>query len=151
MHFLDVLKERGFVQDISDENEIRKLKPPACFYVGFDPTAPSLQIGNLVPLIASIHLAQAGLAPLILFGGSTGAIGDPSGKNEERKLLPREVLDQNIERQVAQTKRLFEQFDLKPQFVNNLDWTKDVSVLDFLRDVGKFVTVNYTDQRCQRT
>lgn len=143
MNILEILKARSLVQDISDEALINNLPKGTSFYVGFDPTAPSLQIGNLVPLLSAIHLGQAGYKPIILFGGSTGAIGDPSGKNEERKLLEREVLDQNVLTQKKQVSELFGKFGIEFSFVNNLDWTKEVSLLDFLRDVGKYLTVSY--------
>lgn len=140
---IETLSGRGLIQDSSDESVINSLAAGDAFYIGFDPTAPSLQIGNLVPLIVSTHLAQAGLTPIILFGGATGAIGDPSGKSEERKLLSREVLDANIVNQQQKAVEIMGRMDVTPTFVNNLDWTRDVSILDFLRDVGKHFTVNY--------
>ena len=143
MHFIEELTWRGLIQDVSDPAGIKKVGAGDTFYVGFDPTAVSLQIGNLIPLIVAMHLGRAGLKPLILFGGATGAIGDPSGRSSERQLLPREVIDRNVANQVRQVETLFSRVDVKPEFVNNFDWTKDVSVLEFLRDVGKHFTVNY--------
>ena len=143
MSILNELDWRGLIQDISDREKVESLPAGTPFYVGFDPTAPSLQVGNLVPLITLLHLGRAGLKPIVLFGGATGAIGDPSGKSEERKLLPQEVIDANIATQVAQTKNLLGKFNIEPTFVNNIDWTAPVSFLDFLRDVGKYLTVNY--------
>lgn len=143
MKIIDELLLRGLIQDISDEGLLRSLKAGDTFYVGFDPTAPSLQVGNLVPLVTAIHLAKAGLKPLILFGGATGSIGDPSGKSEERKLLSREELDKNVRHQTAQAKALFARVGVEAEFINNLDWTQDLTLLDFLRDVGKHFTVNY--------
>lgn len=142
-NWLTELEWRGLLQDVSDQNELTKLAAPASFYVGFDPTAPYLQLGNLIPLIASIHIARAGLRPLILFGGATGSIGDPSGRSSERQLLPLETIAQNVESQSAKTKEIFGRCKLEVQFVNNIDWTKQVTLLDFLRDVGKHFTVNY--------
>lgn len=143
MPFIDNLIAQKLIQDTSDIEALRALKSGDGFYVGFDPTAPSLQVGNLVPLIMSLKLAKEGLRPIILFGGSTGAIGDPSGKNAERVLLEREVLDKNIAFQSEQVRTMFAREKVQPDFVNNLDWTKNISVLDFLRDVGKHFTVNY--------
>ena len=137
------LKNRGLIFEKSDERLFSELKPGDAFYIGFDPTAPYLQIGNLVPLVVSLHLARSGLKPIILFGGATGAIGDPSGRNEERKLLPRETIDANIARQSSKVREIFGRVGVEAKFVNNFDWTKDVTIIDFLRDVGKHFTVNY--------
>jgi tyrosyl-tRNA synthetase len=144
MSIFEQLKSAGLVQDVSDEAEANKLKANDRFYVGFDPTAVSLQVGNLVPLIVSIKLAKAGLHPFILFGGSTGAIGDPSGRSAERSsLLDRDTIEKNIAHQTNQAKKLFSYVNVSPTFVNNFEWTKDVDVMTFLRDVGKHFTVNY--------
>ncbi|MBX7139270.1 MAG: tyrosine--tRNA ligase [Oligoflexia bacterium] len=143
MDFVDHLKARGLIQDISDEAGLRKLPQGTPFYVGFDPTAPSLQLGNMVPLIAAMHLGRAGLKPIILFGGATGSIGDPGGRSSERQLQAIETTNANLERHKAQVSRIFDRAGVKAEFANNMDWTKDVSVLDFLRDVGKHFTVNY--------
>lgn len=143
MHFFEELIKRGLVQDYLDIETMRTLRPGDSFYVGFDPTAPSLQIGNLVPLMMVVRLGKLGLRPIILFGGATGAIGDPSGKNEERQLLDRSVIDQNIETQTRQVEELLAREGVEASFVNNFDWTKGVDVLTFLRDVGKHFTVNY--------
>ncbi len=143
MDILTDLRWRNLVQDTSDPEQIPILSKGTTFYVGFDPTAPSLQVGNLVPLLVSAHLAKQGLKPLILFGGSTGAIGDPSGKNKERQLLSKEELAANVEFQKQQVSEIYSRLSLKAEFVNNLDWTKDVTLLEFLRDYGKHFTVNY--------
>lgn len=137
------LQESGLVQDFSDLEALTKINKGDAFYVGFDPTAVSLQIGNLVPLVASVKLAKAGLKPYILFGGATGAIGDPSGRSTERQLLDRSVIDENIAKQTAQAKFIFNQIGVEPVFVNNFDWTHKIDVLSFLRDIGKHFTVNY--------
>jgi len=147
MHFIEILRERGLIHDESDQEGIRNLGPGDSFYVGFDPTARSLQIGNLVPLIVTLHLAKAGLKPIILFGGATGLIGDPSGKSEERKLLPEETIAQNVETQTLQVKTIFGRHGVEAQFVNNLDWMNELSVLKFLRDAGKYITVGYMLQK----
>jgi tyrosyl-tRNA synthetase len=146
--FMNVLEEltwRGLIQDISDPEALSKLKPGDAFYIGFDPTAPSFQVGNLVPLIVSIHLTKAGLKPILLFGGATGMIGDPGGKSAERNLLPLEQVAENVQRQQKQASGLWRHAGatVTPDVVNNLDWTKEISLLSFLRDVGKHFTVNY--------
>jgi tyrosyl-tRNA synthetase len=145
MQLHDELQWRGLIQDTSDPELFSKLRAGDSFYIGFDPTAPSLQVGNLVPLIVSIHLTRAGYNPILLFGGATGMIGDPGGRSAERNLLPLEQVAKNVQLQEAQAKKLWESAGLSraPQFVNNLEWTKDVSVLTFLRDIGKHFTVNY--------
>lgn len=146
MDWLSELTWRGLLQDSSDIDGARKLTDTS-FYCGFDPTAPSLQVGNLVPTIASIHLARAGLKPIVLLGGATGAIGDPSGKNAERTLLEREIVDQNVAIQKEQFTTLFGRFNITPTFVNNLDWFKEIKFIDFLRDIGKFFTMGYMLQK----
>jgi tyrosyl-tRNA synthetase len=145
MNISQELHWRGLLQDTSDSELFSKLRSGDAFYVGFDPTAPSLQVGNLVPLLVSIHLTRAGYVPILLFGGATGMIGDPGGKSAERNLLPLEQIAENVQLQEAQAKKLWKRAGLSstPEVVNNLDWTKDVSVLTFLRDVGKHFTVNY--------
>lgn len=143
MGILTSLRERELVQDISDTDDLKGLSKGDGCYVGLDPTAPSLQIGNLVPLLVSIHLGRAGLKPLILFGGATGSIGDPSGKSEERQLLPRETIEENVTRQRQKALEIFNRAGVHLEFVNNWDWTHSVSILDFLRDIGKHFTVNY--------
>ncbi len=145
MNVLEELTWRGLIQDISDPEALSKLKPGDAFYIGFDPTAPSFQVGNLVPLIVSIHLTKAGLKPILLFGGATGMIGDPGGKSAERNLLPLEQVAENVQRQQKQASGLWRQAGatVTPDVVNNLDWTKEISLLSFLRDVGKHFTVNY--------
>ncbi len=145
MNLRDELTWRGLLQDTSDPELFSKIRPGDSFYIGFDPTAPSLQVGNLVPLIVSIHLTRAGYGPILLFGGATGMIGDPGGKSAERNLLPLEQVAKNVQLQEAQAVKLWESAGLSytPKVVNNLEWTKDVGVLAFLRDVGKHFTVNY--------
>lgn len=143
MSFLKTLQERGLIQDISDENGLAALPKGTSCYVGFDPSARSLQLGNLVALITLIHMARAGFKPVILFGGATGSIGDPSGKNAERNLLPMEAIEQNLLHQTQQATNIFERVGVSAEFVNNYDWTKEVDVLSFLRDIGKYFTVNY--------
>lgn len=144
MDIIDTLSSRGLIQDVSDAEGIRKLQPGDGFYVGFDPTAPSLQLGNLVPIMGIIHLSRFKLKPIVIFGGATGSIGDPSGKSNERQLMSSEVIEQNLARQKEQMRAILERAGVKDfVFLNNIDWTKNVSVLDFLRDTGKYFTLNY--------
>lgn len=143
MSFLDELEWRGLIQDLSDRDGLSKLPSGTAFYLGMDPSAASLQIGNLVPIIVSLHLAKAGLKPIMLFGGSTGSIGDPSGKRTERQLLDRATIDENVKKHSAKVQEIFSRAQLKADFVNNYDWTAGVSILDFLREVGKHFTINY--------
>ena len=142
MHFYKELKKRGLIQEVSDETKVKELVS-GTFYCGFDPTAPSLQIGNLVPMIVMAHIARAGLEPIALFGGATGAIGDPSGKASERQLLSRDAINQNIESQQHQFQKIFDRLGLKVKFVNNFEWIQKISTIDFLREYGKYFTVNY--------
>ena len=114
-------------------------------YIGFDPTADSLHIGNMVPVMLLTHLQRAGHKPIVLVGGATGMVGDPSGKDDERKLLDVETINKNI---AAQTKQLskFLDFDCgenSAEVVNNYDWFKDFNFLDFIREAGKHITINY--------
>ena len=141
---LETLQDSELIQDFSDEAGLKALKKGDKFYVGFDPTAASLQVGNLVPIMVSMKLAKLGLQPVILFGGATGAIGDPSGRSAERsQLLERDVITANVERQKKQITDIFASIEVQPEFVNNFDWTNSIDVLSFLRDVGKHFTVNY--------
>lgn len=141
----DEFSWRGLLQDMSDPQAFSKLKAGDACYVGFDPTAPSLQVGNLVQLIVSIHLTKAGLKPILLFGGATGMIGDPGGRSAERNLMSLDDVARNVELQENQAKALWRNAGVSavPEIVNNIDWTRDVSYLSFLRDVGKHFTVNY--------
>ena len=140
------LQWRGMVQDIMPGTEEQLNKEMTTGYIGFDPTADSLHIGNLVPIILLIHLQKCGHKPIALIGGATGMVGDPSGKSEERNLLSEETLNHNI----ACVKKQLEKFlDFKTgeanaaEMANNYDWFKDFTFLNFIRDVGKHITVNY--------
>lgn len=137
------LEWRGLLQECSDREAVAKLSAADSFYVGYDPTAPSLQLGNLVPMVASLHLARSGVSCIQLFGGATGAIGDPSGKRQERQLLSREDIVRNVTNHKRIASQIFERAGVKAEFVDNFEWTKDMSVIEFLRDVGKHFTVNY--------
>lgn len=143
MNWFNDLQARGAVFDVTDPEIAQKLTPQDSFYVGVDPTAPYLQLGNLIALITIARIAKGGIKPIILFGGATGAIGDPSGKSSERTLLEQETLLKNMETQKKAATTLFERLGCNPSFVDNATWTKDVTILEFLRDIGKYFTVNY--------
>ncbi len=146
MSILDELAWRGLINDCTDTEALtqRLGKGPTVLYCGFDPTADSLHVGNLVPLIALRRFQNDGHVPIALAGGATGAIGDPSGKSAERNLLTRETLQQNIAAVKEQLAKLldFETPANPAQLLDNADWTAGVSYLDFLRDIGKHFTVN---------
>lgn len=143
---IEELQWRGMIQDIMPGTEEQLKKEMTTGYIGFDPTADSLHIGSLVPIILLVHLQKAGHKPIALVGGATGMIGDPTGKSEERVLLGEEVLRQNMK---GIQKQLEQYLDFDPsrpnaaEMVNNYDWFKDLSFLHFIRDVGKHITVNY--------
>ena len=142
---LDDLKWRGLIAQTTDEAELRKaLAKPITLYVGFDPTAPSIHVGNLVVLFVLRRFQLAGHNPLPLVGGATGLVGDPSGKNEERTLNTTEVVGQWVDRIKGQLSK-FMDFDTSKNpavMVNNLDWTAPMSAIEFLRDIGKHFSVN---------
>ncbi|MDZ4785436.1 MAG: tyrosine--tRNA ligase [bacterium] len=146
MDFVNELTWRGLLENSSDIESTKKLSN-CSFYCGFDPTAPSLQIGNLVPFMAMVHIARAGLKPIVLLGGATGAIGDPSFKNAERISLDQKIVKENVEKQRAQFSTLFKKVGIEPAFVNNADWFSGISFIDFLRDVGKYFTMGYMLQK----
>lgn len=146
MNLIQELRWRGMIQDIMPGTEEQLNKEMTSAYIGFDPTADSLHIGSLVPILLLVHLQKAGHKPFALVGGATGMVGDPSGKSEERNLLSEEVLKHNQE---GVKKQLMQYLDFNParpnsaEMVNNYDWFKDFTFLHFIRDVGKHITVNY--------
>ncbi len=146
MNILEELQWRGLVADCTDAQELTKRisSGPLTLYCGFDPTAESLHVGNLVPLLALRRFQLLGHHPIALAGGATGSIGDPSGKTQERQLLTKEVLAHNIARVKEQLKRLldFETHVNPARLLDNADWTAPVSYLDFLREIGKHFSVN---------
>ncbi len=145
MALLEELKWRGLLQDSIPGTEDYLQEKMAIGYVGFDPTADSLHIGNLVPVMLLVHLQLHGHKPIALVGGATGMVGDPSGKSSERKLLDAETLQHNLDSQKKQLTRFlnFNCGENSAEIVNNYDWFKDFSFLDFIRDVGKHITINY--------
>ena len=143
---IEELSWRGMLQDIMPGTEEQLNKEVTSAYIGFDPTADSLHIGSLVPILLLVHLQKAGHKPYALVGGATGMVGDPSGKSEERNMLSEDVLAKNVE---GVKKQLEKFLDFTPGkenaavMVNNYDWFKNISFLDFIRDAGKHITVNY--------
>ena len=143
---VEELTWRGMVHDMMPETDMQLNKEMTTAYIGFDPTSDSLHIGSLVPIILLVHLEKAGHKPVALVGGATGMIGDPSGKSDERNLLDEATLNHNV----AGIKNVLSRFldfnstkENAPVLVNNYDWMKDFSFIDFARDVGKRITVNY--------
>jgi tyrosyl-tRNA synthetase len=146
MNLIEELRWRGMIQDIMPGTQEQLNKEMTSAYIGFDPTADSLHIGSLVPILLLVHLQKAGHKPYALVGGATGMVGDPSGKSEERNLLSEEVLQKNLAGVKAQLEKYLDFDNSKPNaavMVNNYDWFKDMSFLSFIRDVGKHITVNY--------
>ncbi|MFN8207403.1 MAG: tyrosine--tRNA ligase [Bacteroidales bacterium] len=145
MNFVEELRWRGMIHDIMPGTEEQLKKEVTSGYVGFDPTADSLHIGNLVPILLLVHFQRSGHKPIALVGGATGMVGDPSGKSEERKFLDEETLLHNL---ACQRKQLEKFLDFNcgatsAEIVNNYDWFREMTFLQFLRDVGKHITVNY--------
>ena len=145
MNFVEELRWRGMLHDIMPGTEEELNKNMTSGYIGFDPTADSLHVGHLTQIMTLIHFQRAGHKPFALVGGATGMVGDPSGKSAERNLLSEDILNHNVsclERQL----KIFLDFDCgtnSAEMVNNFDWFKNFSFLDFIRDVGKHLTVNY--------
>ncbi|GAQ24083.1 MULTISPECIES: tyrosine--tRNA ligase [Tepidanaerobacter] len=140
----DILKERGFIEQATHEEEIRELleREKVVFYVGFDPTADSLHVGHLLPMMAMAHMQRAGHTPIALLGGGTAMVGDPSGRTDMRKMLTREQIDYNASRFKEQFKRLLDFSDNKAYMLNNADWLLELKYIDFLREIGSHFSVN---------
>ncbi|MDC3365693.1 tyrosine--tRNA ligase [Flavobacteriaceae bacterium] len=144
-NFVEELRWRGLLHDIMPDTEAHLLEHTTAGYIGFDPTADSLHIGSLVQILILKHFQNAGHKPIALVGGATGMVGDPSGKSAERNLLDEASLQKNIEGVKAQLSRFldFNASENPAELVNNFDWMKDISLIDFVRDTGKHITVNY--------
>ena len=146
MTLIEELRWRGMIQDMMPGTEELLAKEMVSGYIGFDPTSDSLHIGSLVPILLLVHLQNAGHKPYALVGGATGMVGDPSGKSEERNLLSEEVLLHNQEGVRKQLEKFLD-FDASKKnaavMVNNYDWFKEINFLSFIRDAGKYITVNY--------
>jgi len=145
-NLIEELQWRGLIQDIIPETEDLLMKEKVSGYIGFDPTSDSLHIGSLVPIILLMHLQRAGHKPYALIGGATGMVGDPSGKSAERNMLSMEQINLNVQGVKKQLSKFLD-FDSNAEnaavLVNNIDWFNDFTFLDFIRDVGKYITVNY--------
>src|SRR3990167_7387577 len=146
MSFVEELKWRGMLHDIMPGTEDLLNKEMVSGYIGFDPTADSLHIGSLAQIMILLHFQKVGHKPIALVGGATGMVGDPSGKSEERNLLSEEVLQKNVAGVKAQLEKFLDFNPTLPnaaEMANNYDWFKSISFIDFLRDAGKHITVNY--------
>jgi tyrosyl-tRNA synthetase len=144
-NFVEELKWRGMLHDVMPGTEEQLMKEMTSGYIGFDPTADSLGVGNMVQVMTLVHFQRAGHKPYALIGGATGMVGDPSGKSQERNLLDTNALQHNLDCQQKQLEKFLD-FDCgenSAEMVNNYDWFKELSFLDFIRDVGKHITVNY--------
>jgi tyrosyl-tRNA synthetase len=145
MDFVEELRWRGMIHDIMPGTQEQFKKELTSAYIGFDPTSDSLHIGSLVQIMILVHLQKAGHKPFALVGGATGMVGDPSGKSKERNLLDEKILNNNLAFLQKQLEKFLD-FDCEKnsaEIVNNYDWFKDFSFLDFIRDVGKHISINY--------
>ena len=143
MHILDLLKERGFIAQVTFEDELyEQLKEPTTLYVGFDPTADSLHIGHYIPIMAMAHMQRAGHRPIALMGAGTGMVGDPSGKTDMRKMMTVETIDANVEAIKKQMSRFLDFGEGGAIIANNADWLRSLNYIDFLREIGKYFSVN---------
>ena len=145
-NFVEELRWRGMIHDITPNTEEYLSKNFSSGYIGFDPTANSLHIGNLVQIMTLVHFQKCGHSPIILIGGATGMIGDPSGKSKERNLLSADIIEKNILSLKNQLSKFLDFDENKPNaalIVNNYDWNSKLNIIDFFRDFGKLLTVNY--------
>lgn len=144
MSAFDVLKERGFISQLTHEDEIKELleKEKITFYIGFDPTADSLHVGHFITVMAMAHMQREGHRPIALVGGGTGMIGDPSGKTDMRKMLTKEDIEHNVSCIKTQLSRFIDFSDDKAIIANNADWLLNLNYIDFLREIGVCFSVN---------
>ncbi len=140
---LDVLEERGFVEQVTDRDLVRDLlERPATCYIGFDPTARSLHVGSLLPIMSLVHMQRCGHRPIVVIGGGTALVGDPSGKTETRPVMTREQIEENAVGLKEQLSRFLDFENQKAIMVNNADWLVELRYIDFLRDIGRHFSVN---------
>ena len=140
---LNVFEERGFVEQITDKGLVGKLlQNPTTCYIGFDPTAKSFHIGSLLPIMSLVHMQKAGHRPIVVIGGGTTLVGDPSGKTEMRPIITREEIDENAKSLKKQISRFIDFSNSKAIMVNNADWLTGLNYIDFLRDIGRHFSVN---------
>ncbi len=140
---LEIFKQRGFMEQVTDEDLLREdLKKPITCYIGFDPTAKSLHVGSLLPIMSLAHMQREGHRPIAVVGGGTTLVGDPSGKTEIRPIMTREEIDSNSEGIREQLSRFLDFSDGKALMVNNADWLVELNYIDFLRDIGRHFSVN---------
>ncbi|MCF8094024.1 MAG: tyrosine--tRNA ligase [Desulfobacteraceae bacterium] len=145
MNVIDILEQRGFVDATTHDEELRRLvenRYPVTCYVGFDPTAPSLHVGHLLPVMALSHMQRCGHQPIALVGGGTGLVGDPSGKTEMRQLLTLEMVEENAKGIKSQLSRFIDFDSGNAKLLNNADWLVGLKYIDFLRDIGRYFSVN---------
>jgi len=144
LSILNVLRERGYIEQLSHEEEIEKLleEEKVTFYIGFDPTADSLHVGHFIQLMVMSHLQKAGHRPIVLIGGGTAMVGDPSGKTDMRKMLTKEEIMHNVENIKKQMEKFIDFSDGKAILVNNADWLWNLNYIEFLRDIGVHFSVN---------
>ncbi|MFH1487901.1 MAG: tyrosine--tRNA ligase [Pseudomonadota bacterium] len=142
-NIFDIYRDRGFIEQVTDEGLVRELleRPTTC-YIGFDPTANSLHIGNLVPIMSMAHMQRAGHRPIAVLGGGTTMVGDPSGKTETRPIMTPEEINQNASKIKKQFSRFIDFSDGKALMVNNAEWLLELRYVDFLRDIGRHFSVN---------
>lgn len=142
-NIFNTFDERGFIEQVTDRDRVRELlESPITCYIGFDPTAKSLHLGSLIPIMALAHMQRAGHSPIALIGGGTALVGDPSGKTEMRPIMSREAINENAEGIKKQLARFLDFSDGKALMVNNADWLVDLRYIDFLRDIGRHFSVN---------
>ena len=140
----DELKARGLVAQCTNEEKVKELlnKGKVSFYIGFDPTADSLHVGSFLQMVVMSHLQKAGHRPIVLFGGGTGLIGDPSGKTDMRKMLTNDQIEHNVSRFKKQMERFIDFREEKAIMVNNASWLRDLNYIEFLRDIGVYFSIN---------
>lgn len=144
MSLMQEFKDRGMLAQMTDEEKIKELfdGEPFSFYIGFDPTADSLHVGHFIQMKIMAHMQKAGHRPIVIFGGGTATIGDPSGKNDMRRMMSREEIDHNVEMFKLQMAKFIDISDGKAVFVNNADWLLDLNYVDFIRNIGRHFNVN---------